>query len=90
MRIFPFAWLLLAAAPAMGQSQPSVLSLKSAPRIETTPQQGGQYTLKARNAREEKAGELRQGNPFALIGRVGLLGENCDFSALFSNGFEGN
>lgn len=92
MRIFLIAGLLLAvgAAPAMAQPPPSTLSLKSSPRIEAAPQHGGRFTLKARIAREEKAGELRQGDQFTLIGRIGLLGESCDFSVLFSNGFEGS
>ncbi len=91
MRTFLFAGLLLlAATPATAQSPPSTLSLKSPPNIETAPQQNGSFTLKARLAREEKSGELRQGKQFTLIGRIGLLGEDCNVATLFSNGFEGD
>ncbi len=90
MRTFLFAGLLLlAAADTTAQSPPSTLSLKSPPSIEAAPQQSGQFSLKARIAREEKSGDLRQASPFTLIGRMSLLGEDCNASTLFSNGFEG-
>jgi hypothetical protein len=69
---------------------PARLSLKHVPRIEAAPQQGGRYSLKARFAREESAGELREGGDFVLIGRFAKTGVSCDFTEIFSNGFEGN
>ncbi len=79
------------ASAAEGETAPpSRLSLKSPARIEPAPQQSARYILKARLAREESAGELREGGGFALIGRFAKAGMNCDFSDIFSNGFEGN
>ena len=46
--------------------------------------------MKARFAREESAGELREGGDFVLIGRFAKTGVSCDFTEIFSNGFEGN
>ncbi|MCI1711175.1 MAG: hypothetical protein LKM32_01040 [Chiayiivirga sp.] len=76
-------------APAIATST-SRFALKHPPRIEPTPQQAGRYTLKARFAREESAGELREGERFTLIGRLVKGGASCDANTLFSNGFEGN
>ena len=78
------------AAPVTERPEPARLTLKHAPAIEPAPLQSGRYTLKARLAREESAGELREGGGFALIGRFAKTGASCDFSAIFSNGFEGN
>ncbi len=58
---------------------------------ETAPQQSGRYTLRARFALAESAGELREGANFTLIGRFAKAGLNCATSGnLFANGFEGN
>ena len=81
------AWAADQAAPEPGRPR---LTLKHAPQIEAAPLQSPRFTLTARFAREESAGELREGGGFALIGRFAKTGASCDFSAIFSNGFEGN
>lgn len=68
----------------------SNLTLKTAAVIEAAPQQGGRFTMRARFAPAESAGELREGANFTLIGRFAKGGMSCDFTAIFSDGFEGN
>ena len=46
------------------------------------------YTLRARFAPLESAGELREGSGFTLIGRFAKAGASCDANTLFKNGFE--
>lgn len=57
---------------------------------EVAPLQSGRYSLRARFAPAESAGELREGDRFTVIGRFAKGTVNCDFNAIFSNGFEGN
>lgn len=57
---------------------------------ESAAQQSGRYSLRARFAPAESAGELREGGGLALIGRFAKAGVSCDSNTLFSNGFEGN
>lgn len=96
MRALSFAWLLplaLACMPVMAKEAPPgppPLALKAVPRMEAAPQQGGRFALSARFAREESAGDLHEGGGFSLIGRFAKTGMSCDFSDIFSNGFEGN
>lgn len=67
----------------------SRFTLKSS-STEVVPQQSGRYALRARFAPVESAGELREGDHFTVIGRFAKGTVNCDFNAIFSNGFEGN
>ena len=67
----------------------SRFTLKSS-SAESAPLQSGRYSLRARFAPAESAGELREGDHFTLIGRLAKGTVNCDFNAIFSNGFEGN
>ena len=63
----------------------------TASSTEAAPQQSGRYTLRARFAPVESAGELREGANFSLIGRFAKGGVNCGTGGvIFSNGFEGN
>ena len=66
----------------------SRFTLKSS-STEAAPQTSGRYTLRARFAPVESAGELRERKKFTLIGRFGKGGTSCDSTALFLNGFEG-
>lgn len=96
MRLLPATLLLplalastcVAASDNAPSSKAPRLTLKQAPRIESALQQSGRYTLTARFAREESAGDLREGGDFALIGRFAKTGVSCDAGAIFSNGFE--
>jgi hypothetical protein len=63
-------------------------ALKQPAQIVAAPLHAGRYTLKGRFAPEENAGELREGGRYALIGRLGKGGQNCDASLIFGNGFE--
>lgn len=85
---FAFATTCVSASDNTPPNAPPRLALKQAPRIESALQQSGRYTLTARFAREESAGELREGGDFALIGRFAKTGLSCDAGAIFSNGFE--
>lgn len=93
MRTLSFAWLSLVlvchsvAANDAAIESPK-LTLKSTPRIEPAAQTSARYTLNARFAREESAGELREGGGFALIGRFAKVGQSCDFTQIFRDGFE--
>ena len=65
-------------------------TLKSS-STDAAPQQSGRYTLRARFAPEERAGELREGSNFSLIGRFAKGSFNCGpGGVIFSSGFEGN
>jgi hypothetical protein len=59
-------------------------------RFEAAPAQGSRYSVRARFQAGERAGELREGERFALIGRLAKTGVGCDASVLFRNGFEGS
>jgi hypothetical protein len=59
-------------------------------RFDAVPTQGSRYSVRARFQAEESAGELREGERFALIGRLAKTGVGCDASVLFRNGFEGS
>lgn len=54
------------------------------------PQQSDRYSLRARFAPVESAGELREGEHFTLIGRLAKGSVSCGAGTVFSNGFEGN
>lgn len=86
--------LLTIASPAWsadGAQQASThLTLKAAPVLEAAPQRSDRFTLRARFAPAESAGELRESANFTLIGRFAKGGVSCDFAAIFSDGFEGN
>lgn len=77
-----------AAEPATSAAKPRFM-LKSS-STEAAPQQSGRYALRARFAPVESAGELREGENFTLIGRFAKGTVSCDFTAIFSNSFEGN
>jgi hypothetical protein len=57
-------------------------------RFERTGERAGRYTLRARLAPVESAGELRESGSFALIGRFAKAGASCDGDRIFSDGFE--
>lgn len=78
-----------AAATTAASAAKSRFTLKSS-STEAAPQQSGRYALRARFAPVESAGELREGENFTLIGRFAKGAVSCDFTAIFSNGFEGN
>lgn len=88
---------LLAPAPAPA-ADPATDASPSTPRfalkassIDATPQPSGRYTLRARFAPTESAGELREGANLTLIGRFAKGGVDCGTGGvIFSNGFEGN
>jgi len=80
--------LVFAAEPATSGAKPR-FTLKSS-STEAAPQQSGRYALRARFAPVESAGELREGKNFTLIGRFAKGTVSCDFTAIFSNSFEGN
>lgn len=87
--------LLTVALPARSadgaQTASAHLALKTPPVIEAAPQHGDRYTLRARFAPVESAGELREGANFSLIGRFAKGGVSCGTGGvIFSNGFEGN
>ena len=94
MRALSFAWLLpfalacTSVAANDSATETAKFTLKSAPRIEAAPQASARYTVNARFAREESAGELREGGGFALIGRFAKVGQSCDFTQIFRDGFE--
>ena len=96
MKTASWACIFLAAAsPARSANEalpaPAHLTLKTAPVIEVAPQQSARYTLRARFAPAESAGELREGAHFTLIGRFAKGGVSCGIGGvIFSNGFEGN
>ena len=83
----------MSATPAETRAEASAtvprFTLKSS-STEVAPQQSGHYSLRARFAPAESAGELREGDHFTVIGRFAKGTVNCDFNAIFSNGFEGN
>ena len=65
-------------------------TLKSS-TLAAAPLQAGRYSLRARFAPAESAGELREGNNYTLIGRLAKGGVNCGIGGpIFSDGFEGN
>lgn len=67
------------------------LALKQPPQIEPAPRQSGRFVMKARFAREEHSGQLREGGPFALIGRIAKRGVSCPSGdGIFDDGFEGS
>lgn len=76
-----------------GESAPGRprLALKQPPQIEPAPQRSERFTLKARFAREESSGQLREGGAFALIGRLAKGGVSCPSGdGIFDDGFEGS
>jgi hypothetical protein len=81
----------LAADPvssAEAASPPSRLLLVSS-TTQAAPQQSGRYSLRARFAPAESAGELREGGDFTLIGRFAKGAVICSSTdAIFRNGFE--
>lgn len=86
--LIPFAAAAHATERGGADAEPPRLALAGTPRIEPAPQRSGRYTMTARFAREESAGELREGERFVLIGRLAKGNASCDFSALFADGFE--
>lgn len=86
--------LMTVALPAWSAdeapSAPSGLKLRSEPVIEAAPQRGQRFTVRARFAPASSAGDLREGTNFTLIGRFAKGGVSCDFTAVFSDSFEGN
>lgn len=93
MRTLSFAWMPFAlACTSVAANDAAIetprLTLKSTPRIEAAPQTSARFTVNARFAREESAGELREGGGFALIGRFAKVGQSCDFTQIFRDGFE--
>lgn len=79
-----------AGAAAVPDAHAARLSLREA-RIERAGEQAGRYTVRARFAPQESAGELREGEGFALIGRLAKAGAAaCGTGTVFRNGFEGN
>lgn len=86
--------LMIIAPPSCSadaaQGAPSGLRLRSEPVIEAAPQRGQRFSVRARFAPVPSAGELREGPNFTLIGRLAKGAASCDFSAVFSDGFEGN
>lgn len=84
------AWLPAwsAAADDASVAEPR-LSLKAPPAIESAPQHGGRFTLRARFAPASSAGDLHESTNFTLIGRFAKRGLSCDFNAMFADGFEG-
>ena len=89
--------LALAAEPAMRADTGTGARTASTPRFtvkasstEAAPQRSSRYTLRARFAPVESAGELREGANFSLIGRFAKGGVSCGIGGvIFSNGFEG-
>jgi hypothetical protein len=89
--------LVFAAEPAASVRAPSDVNA-GAPRFtlkssstDAAPQQSGRYSLRARFAPAESAGELREGGNFSLIGRFAKGSVSCGpGGVIFSNGFEGN
>jgi hypothetical protein len=79
---------MIAAEPATGAAKQR-FTLKSS-SSDVAPQHSGSYSMRARFAPAESAGELREGKHFTLIGRFAKGGMNCDASTIFSNGFEGS
>lgn len=65
-------------------------TLKQA-RIDATDTPTSRYSVNARFAPVESAGELREGATFSLIGRFAKAGSGCSIDGtIFRNGFEGN
>jgi hypothetical protein len=65
-------------------------TLKQA-RIDATETSTSRYTINARFAPVESAGELREVATFSLIGRFAKGGSSCSIDGtIFRNGFEGN
>jgi hypothetical protein len=106
VRFHPAGWLallllapacLLAAEPPTGNeaghgtdAAPSRFRL-AASSTEAAPQSSGRYSLRARFAPAESAGELREGGHFTLIGRLAKGNVSCSAGGtIFANGFEGN
>ena len=81
--------LLLGGGVPNACAEPPRYALKQPAQIEAAPLQMGRYTLNARFAREESAGELREGGRYGLIGRLAKGGQSCDAGQIFENGFEG-
>ena len=89
--------LVFAAGPA-ASAEPATAASVATPRFtlkssstEAAPQQSGRYSLRARFAPVENAGELREGDHFTLIGSFAKGGVSCGIGGvIFSNGFEGN
>lgn len=83
--------LVLAADPvsnAEAANPSSRLRLVSS-TTQAAPQQSGRYSLRARFAPAESAGELREGGDFTLIGRFAKGAVICSSDgAVFRNGFE--
>lgn len=85
------AWLV-AGVPGMARAEavkPSDSGLRLKPSSIEPRQSSGRYTMHARFAEEEKAGELREGGDFVLIGRIAKGGVACNpTDSIFRNGFE--
>lgn len=55
---------------------------------EPAPLRSSRYSIRARFAATDRAGDLHEGANFTLLGKFAKGGESCSASALFSNGFE--
>ena len=89
--------MLMSSFSLASESTASTVATTTASRYRLTSstteadaQQSSRYTLRARFAPAESAGDLREGGGLALIGRFAKAGASCDANAVFFNGFEGS
>jgi hypothetical protein len=86
----PVAARATPAADAQAASATARLTLRAA-QLERAPQGDGRFAIRARFAREERAGELRESGGFVLLGRIAKAGAaSCGGDTVFRNGFEGS
>jgi hypothetical protein len=88
--LFSLAAQTSAHATASGDGTAAPRYTLKQTRVEAAPPRSGRYTLRARLAPAESAGELRDGGDFTLIGRFAKAAANCGIggAAIFRDGFD--
>ena len=79
--------VLLATATAAGAGERFALRQAA---LDREPAAGPRFRVQARLAPAERAGELREGERFVLLGRLAKAAAACGGDPLFRNGFEGS
>jgi hypothetical protein len=68
---------------------PARFTLRAA-SIESQSQEGGRFRVKARVSAVADAGELREGERFVALGRIGKSAAACAMERILRDGFEGS
>jgi hypothetical protein len=77
-------WLEVSAA----SDAPARFTLRAA-SIEASAPEGGRFRARARVSAATDAGELREGERFVALGRIGKAASDCTLGRILRDGFEG-